>query len=162
MNTITGRYVGLHFDSWDRLPTTERHLGQNRVCLNLGPGPRGLQFVPLTAMEMDARLDDLPAVDAEGPTRRHGDLARGFLRQFPDEPVFRIVILPGEAYIAPTENLVHDGWTVDTAGPDVTLSIREHFEPLAELRSALHGPPPQVGFAHRPDTPRPDRRACDS
>jgi hypothetical protein len=130
LNPNNSRYVGLHLDSWDRLPARERHRGQNRVCLNLGSGPRGLQFVPLTAMEMSLRLDDLGSavVDRCGGVRE-GDLARRFLRCFPYEPVLRITTLPGEAYIAPTENVVHDGCTLDTSGPDVTLTIRGHFEP---------------------------------
>jgi hypothetical protein len=135
LNSKTGRYVGLHLDSWDRLPAEERHRGQNRVCLNLGTGPRYLQFVPVTARELHARLIALEAVSSEGSARQGGDLARRFLRCFPDEPVMRLSILPGEAYIAPTENLVHDGCTLDTAGPDVTLTLRGHFEPLRHARS---------------------------
>ena len=39
----------------------------------------------------------------------HKDLYNAFLTQFPKTPVYRLKIKSGEAYIAPTENIIHDG-----------------------------------------------------
>ena len=43
------------------------------------------------------------------PPRRFSLIGREFMERFPDVPVVRCRIGPGDAYIAPTENLVHDG-----------------------------------------------------
>ncbi|WP_149825470.1 hypothetical protein [Streptomyces tailanensis] len=41
-DSSTGRRIGPHVDSFDRLPYPTRHQGRQRLRLNLGPGPRYL------------------------------------------------------------------------------------------------------------------------
>jgi hypothetical protein len=50
-------------------------------------------------------------------------LARKFLQVFENHPITRIRISPGQAYIAPTENLVHDGSTETADTADVACHI---------------------------------------
>ncbi len=130
----TGQRVGLHLDSWDRLPPLERWQGQNRICINLGAGERSLQFVPMPVVDMVAALKKRGrdvVVDREAQRDSTGrlDLARTFLETFPATPVVRMRMRPGEAYIAPTENLIHDG-CVHSPARDLTLTVRGRIVPL--------------------------------
>jgi hypothetical protein len=58
--------------------------------------------VPWTADEL---VDRLEARESDGGPSQL-DLARRFLSEFPEEPVFRVWMDPGEAYLAPTENVM--------------------------------------------------------
>jgi hypothetical protein len=135
INTSTGRHVGLHLDSWDRLAPTERGLGSNRMCLNTGFGPRRLLFVPKTSRDLidelaarglDVLCDPIAATDSVG----RFDLARRYLEVFPDQPVLRLCVLPGEAYVAPTENMIHDGSSEGGIAMDVSVTVRGRFVPV--------------------------------
>lgn len=128
INTQTGKFVGLHIDSWDRACVASRWMAQNRICLNLGDGDRALQFVPMQAQVFDGKQRDREASrDLGRPPRASTsnslDMARSFLSQFPETNVIRLRVKPGEAYIAPTENVIHDGSALSTA-PDVTFTLR--------------------------------------
>ncbi len=125
--------VGLHLDDWYHLPLERRGESPNRVCINLGNEDRFLLFLNLPI----ARLSDI--VSAAGAADPHFDLpgtwiARTFLKFYPTYPVCRLRIKPGEAYIAPTENTVHDASSIEMSGPDISLSLRGRFE------LASHGP----------------------
>jgi hypothetical protein len=50
-----------------------------------------------------------------------------FMTLFPSYPVVRVRIHPGEAYVAPTENILHDGSSIDMNAMDITFSIRGRF-----------------------------------
>jgi hypothetical protein len=93
-----GRRLGLHLDNWDRLPAADRHTSRNRVNLNLGPEARWFMFADLdviTAHQSDA----VPTTDS----------MRELVRHAPDPTaVVRLLIPAGWAYIAPTENRLHD------------------------------------------------------
>lgn len=123
--STTARFVGLHMDSWDRAPLEARKFCQNRLCLNLGPGARAFQFVALQADELRRRALQIPA-DPAHPLDR--DLLSRFLRKNPDLPVLRFRLGPGQAYIAPTENLIHDACTLDDL-PDLTYVYRGIIQP---------------------------------
>jgi len=130
VNSMNGLRIGLHFDSWDQLPVESRWRGSNRICLNIGKGPRYLQFVPLSAFSIAERLAAVGHEDAiTGPSGKTLDYARRFLATYGDIAVFRVSIFPGEAYIAPTENMIHDGSSEDSGSDDVTLTIRGHIHP---------------------------------
>jgi hypothetical protein len=135
IDTNSGRHVGLHLDSWDRLPPGDRGRGTNRICMNSGLGPRRLLFVPkpasvlideLASRGFDVLRDRAAAADSTG----RFDLARRYLEVFPDQPVLRICVLPGESYIAPTENLIHDGSSEGGIGRDVSVTMRGRFVPV--------------------------------
>lgn len=106
----TGSFVGLHIDSWDRLPLSERHQSQNRLCINLGEGERTLQFIPMQACQI--RKNILTLVSAIGEhllTLTVKDFVSAYLGHFSETPVLRVKLKPGQGYIAPTENIIHDG-----------------------------------------------------
>ena len=49
------------------------------------------------------------------------------MRSCPNYPVARLRIDPGEAYILPTDNLIHDASTEGTRCPDITLTFLGFF-----------------------------------
>ena len=132
VNQESGLRVGLHLDSFDGLPPEERWRGSNRLCLNLGQAERGLQFVPVETSEI-LRMLQAQSVTTPGTwprlQERKLDLARSFLAAYPEAIVVRLWLQPGEGYIAPTENMVHDGMSKHCLSPDVTMTIRGHFIP---------------------------------
>jgi tryptophan 7-halogenase len=122
--TITGdkfdaRRIGLHFDSWSQLHLAQRGEAPNRVCVNLGTECRRLLFVNLSAARI---LQVLREHGMDVSTMAPTDVARLFMRISPDYPVVSVEVRPGEAYIAPTENIIHDGSSEGMRSPDVTFT----------------------------------------
>lgn len=107
----TGELIGLHVDSWTARAASDRHDAGNRICINLGDEDRRLLVVNAPIGRVAATMKQLEElnVDQVNPT----DIGRRFLARFPNFPVLRLTIRPGQAYIAPTELIIHDG---DTAG----------------------------------------------
>lgn len=110
-------YVGLHIDSWDRQPVSERKNSRNRICFNIGKGSRYLYFI------------NIPVTDlcSEFPEDNIDHIVTDFLMSNPDYPVLRIQIKPFEGYIAPTEYIIHDGSTAGSNFKDVTFTVRSNF-----------------------------------
>jgi hypothetical protein len=102
--------------------------------VNLGYAARHFLFSPLSLPGMETAMQ----ADATGLNRR-GSLARGYFHKFPDQPVLRLRVAPGEAYIAPTESISHDGSTQDQTGWDLTLTARGRF--LADSIEVRQGGP---------------------
>jgi len=128
----------LHFDSWDRLGPLDRGRATNRLCVNIGRGSRQFLFVPKPAAEAVRelalrRIDVLSDEQALRDSTGRLDLARRYLEVFPDTPVLRLRVLPGEAYIAPTENLIHDGSSDESIESDISVTVRGFFVPLATM-----------------------------
>jgi radical SAM protein with 4Fe4S-binding SPASM domain len=120
----TNRRLGLHVDSGPGSAPRMRAQTLNRISVNLGKEPRRLLFLNLSLAQVIARL---PADVGNDPANSPTDLARAFLRAFPRYPVLSLEVEPGEAYIAPTENMIHDGYTGHLTSPDASLSVLGHF-----------------------------------
>jgi hypothetical protein len=56
-------------------------------------------------------------------------LGQRFMKACPDYPVVQLRIEPGEAYIFPTDNLIHDASTNGKQFPDITLTFLGCFHP---------------------------------
>jgi uncharacterized protein len=121
----TNRFIGLHLDDWHSFPLEQRHASPNRICVNLGLEDRFLLFInrPLAQMYQDITSAGCKIRMTAGGT----PIARAFMRLFPGYPVLRVRIRPGEAYIAPTENIAHDASSVGMSTMDVTLQVRGSF-----------------------------------
>jgi hypothetical protein len=117
----SGTLIGLHVDSWDLLPVTEREASSNRVVMNLGRQPRRLLFCNCSL----AGMRDLIATKAgAGDTPQEANaLIALFMKTF-DVPIISVTIPPGFAYIGPTENMIHDGSTMGMDTFDMTFTIR--------------------------------------
>jgi hypothetical protein len=119
--------AGLHVDNWDE--PAARSDTRNRLHLNLGCEPRHYLYVNVP---LDEALASLPA-RARDEVRRAGggrkQLGNLFLERNVGYPVVRVRIDPGEAYIAPSDDIVHDGDTLGKVLPDVNYALLGHFSP---------------------------------
>lgn len=133
LNTASGKYLGLHLDSWDRYPVEARARSLNRICVNIGAEPRHLLFLNLSLMNV-ARLAQESHETAD---HAYDSVGPAFLSRFPGYPIVKVRIAPGEAYIAPTDNIIHDASTVGSESPSITLTLRGWFTvPAVHARSA--------------------------
>jgi hypothetical protein len=55
-------------------------------------------------------------------------IGAAFMSAFPDYPIVRLRLQPGDAYIAPTENILHDGNSSDVVEINHYLSVRGRFD----------------------------------
>jgi hypothetical protein len=122
LNQATQRLIGLHVDSWYSNALESRHESPNRIAVNLGVQDRFLLFVNLPLRELAHIIDDNHR-EPKPSQLSFTSLGRTFLAENPSYPVLKLRVRPGEAYIAPTEHMIHDGMTSGMTAPDVTLSL---------------------------------------
>jgi hypothetical protein len=115
--------IGLHFDRWDKRAVSELESASNRVSINLGPTDRYFIFLNHTALGM---FNILRALSCDVANDVH-TIGRAFMLNCPEYPIVRIRLKPGEAYVAPTENILHDGTSADVLETNHYLSVRGHF-----------------------------------
>lgn len=123
---VSNCYVGLHLDDWDELPLSKRINSSNRICINLGREPRNVLFVNLDVLTM-IHLMSLTEEERSFYEVHPGQIGFNYLTSNPNYPVVKLTINPGEAYIAPTESIIHDGSTLFQTAADVTLTFRGFF-----------------------------------
>ncbi|MFI4935704.1 MAG: hypothetical protein ACHP7N_13860 [Caulobacterales bacterium] len=121
-----GHYIGLHVDNWDGLDLEVRRRSTNRICVNIGEDDRYILFLPITLETMGEMLAEAFG-EAWTPAGRFTLIGREFMTLHPDTPVVRCRIAPGEAYIAPTENLVHDASSEGQRTLDEQFTVRGHI-----------------------------------
>jgi hypothetical protein len=115
---------GLHTDNWDGLSLAKKQGATNRICVNLGRESRYFLFVNLTEMDIFEMLE-CPKSGFNKPWTRQ--LTYEFMKRYPDYPVVKLRIAPGEAYIAPTENMIHDASTAQMQHLDVKVMMRGYY-----------------------------------
>ena len=59
--------------------------------------------------------------------RETKELARIFTREYPDYPLIIVKIKYGEAYLAPTEHIIHDGYSIGKHSLDLFLTYLGYF-----------------------------------
>jgi hypothetical protein len=129
IDSNTGKYIGLHVDNWDDGHRHDRDVSINRVSINTGEHPRYFLFLPLSVVEIAQLVPDAIASGSiELPD--YSGLGRIFMERFPEFPVVRCRLDRNEAYIAPTENLVHDGSSEGQDTFDRQFTILGHIRPL--------------------------------
>lgn len=118
-------YVGLHLDTWEKIPMRERSHARNRICVNMGREDRQFLFINLTVAQMHELLR---RGEPDRVSDYYGtDLGHEFMRAFPGYPVVKLTVRPREAYIAPTDNMIHDATSVGRRYPDIALHILGYF-----------------------------------
>lgn len=133
---LSGKYVGLHVDSWNAARMEDRVEGYpNRLCVNLGPEHRYLQFINLSLRQIAARTN-CELIEDANVYDQVNVYVRQFMRENPNYPVLRLTVMPGEAYLAPTEIMIHDGTTQGKQFFDASFTILGEFS-LAVM-SKLH------------------------
>jgi len=118
-------YVGLHIDTWARVALKDRQRSPIRLCLNLGPESRFFLFLNLSANELTDAVDPESRKMAKDNANL---LLRSFFQEFPDYPVGKLLVKPGEAYMAPTENVAHDGYSLNQNIGAMHIAFRGNFE----------------------------------
>lgn len=126
----TGTYVGLHLDNWYQAELHARENAPNRISINLGAEARYFLYVNVPLATIGALTVEKCPSDSRIRDTQHG-LRAVFMSQFSSYPVVRIRLDPGEGYIAPTENLIHDGTTPGEQVSDVQYRVRGRFWPPA-------------------------------
>lgn len=121
-----GKLIGLHIDSWYRMNLVDRNLAPNRLSINIGIEPRFLIFINLP-LQLAAQILEQHYPEDDRRHRVGIGLRTAFMSNFPDYPVIKLRVEPGEAYIAPTENVIHDGCTLNQTFIDAQFNIRGHF-----------------------------------
>ena len=124
IDDITQEHVGMHIDSWDKREILETGEADNRICFNLGKRDRYFLFINLPVKKiyyLVSKKQRIPEV------YNQNILCRDFMRLYPNYKVIKVRIKPYEAYIAPTENIIHDGCTEGNMGVDFTCTVRGKF-----------------------------------
>ena len=116
-------FIGLHLDSFEARETPSKPEARNRFCINLGKEPRYLLFINISFDKIAGMFGSQPVLGGQNPY----PVMHAFFDKFPNYPVIRVKIEPMEVYIAPTENIIHDGSTIGTSSSDVNLAVRGHF-----------------------------------
>ena len=98
----------MHLDSWENATPDLRELSSNRISVNIGNVPRYFLFYSISLREMWCQIRFQKGIMVED---LH-EIPPVFMSHFSSFPVTRIRLDPGEAYVAPTEMIVHDGSTL--------------------------------------------------
>ena len=124
------RRPGFHVDQWHRSTVYRRLRSPRRVGVNLGSGPRGFSVVFPDIMTVAKELELEPHI-----TPRSAHLAEYIQhRRAEGRDVFCLHFqLPEDAgYVAPTERIGHDGYTITTSPTrlDTTTSTMAFWHEL--------------------------------
>lgn len=120
-----GERNGLHIDSWYGAGPDARALRPNRICINLGPGTRHFLFCP--SVEKSSDIRDGGVNPASGGVQN----------------VFSLEVAPNEAYIAPTEQILHDGSTLHSDRGSLSYTILGDWRlPESWMSSLVKGSSP--------------------
>jgi hypothetical protein len=119
----TRRFVGLHIDDHVKLSVHERATTFQLLCINLGPAERYLHFVDLSVAGMLGALGKETDIEYQARCRTIRYLTEDFFHTHPSYPIKRVRLDPGQAYLAPTQNIIHDGATNNRDQPDVVFMV---------------------------------------
>lgn len=133
------RYRGLHVDNWGTpwRGLLERDESGSRLGLNVGKSTRSFVFVNLTIARMLELYRDagntLPTDRIAACTQNVSPFTEKFMEDFTRYPVVRVSLEPGQAYLAPTQNILHDGYPVDIGSLDMNVQLSSNnFSPRPE------------------------------
>jgi hypothetical protein len=135
LHTVTfdhkqSKYLGLHIDSFDKDHPWKRRFSSNRICINLSTEDRYFVFINKTILSIVKEIQQLqPELILKETHLDISKLAYYFAICKPHYPVVRVKCPPGYAYIAPTENIIHDGSSENQTQLDVSISFRGFFSP---------------------------------
>lgn len=125
--STTGELYGLHIDnSRDENNIYNRDEAQNRLTLNIGKESRYILYINKTVKEIHELLIKEGHISKE-TNIPDGKLNKLFLTIYPNYPVLRVRQDPYEGYIAPTDNIIHDGSTLGSTSPDITVVFTGYF-----------------------------------
>ena len=88
--------------------------------MNVGCGTRHFLYVPSPLAEIARRVVRLASPQFVARANAT-DVGRELFARCDDVPIVRIALRPGDSYVAPVQNLIHDGSTLATTLRDETL-----------------------------------------
>lgn len=127
ITTDPGLYkrLGLHtdiFDTHQGIPSPTKY---SRVLFNLSDHDHWFSYIDMSIQELESWYKQ-QKTGIKYPSSH--DCAMHLLHTQTNIPIYAFRVRPGEAYIAPTENCIHDGVIMDDKGGwIVTLAIRGNF-----------------------------------
>jgi hypothetical protein len=118
------RHLGMHVDTGDAAGASglAREKCRRRLCVNAGESARYFLFVPVRVSSLAKCGGEEASLDADRFTT-------AFLSANRDHPIIRLRVDPGEAYVASTEDLIHDATTEPMTTVDISLHFIGHFGP---------------------------------
>jgi hypothetical protein len=121
--------VGLHIDN-------QRGSSLHRILINLGSEPRYFLFINLSIQQIYSLVLEIHS-NAISKTSGSSRICMAFMQIFPNYPVVKLRVEPGEAYIAPTEHITHDGCTEGTNSLDVFFTLRAIFDYQGRVQQSV-------------------------
>ena len=118
-------FVGLHIDRSTEFDFSNVDYSKNRLCINIGTEDRFLYIVNLTLNQILKMLGEKRTIDLSKVTINN--IGQIFFHEFPDYPIIKVVQSPFEYYIAPTDNILHDGSTLGKKKHDICLVYIGYF-----------------------------------
>lgn len=125
------KLMGLHIDNTLSSEVVSLGRSPNRICFNFGEEDRYLLFVDLTITSILHMLEmkGVKIKSKNGERISEQQITELFFTNFPDYPILRVKIKKGELYIAPTDNVIHDGSHYGKQLPDICLVVLGYFKP---------------------------------
>lgn len=120
------RFCGLHVDCDSGASVVACTSARNRISINLTGEPRHLFFINIALDELNARYAEQFGLPTNIDDRN--SLVQEFLAHNHTYPVVRLTVQPYEAYIAPTDNIIHEASTLGRTIEDVTLVALGKFK----------------------------------
>jgi hypothetical protein len=129
-------YFGLHIDYSSEFSIARANLSPNRISINLGRDDRYLLFINLSVKAifslLESNYDRAQLIKLESK-----EITKLFFETYSYYPVVKVIVKPFEAYIAPTDNIIHDGSTEGTTSLDISGIIKGFFDPYFFCTDAL-------------------------
>lgn len=135
VNENTGKFTGLHIDSWEMYNCLhDRKMARNRICFNIGIYPRYFCFLNIDVQQIYQLMTANEPESFHGLCGNYIPFVWKFFEENRNYPVTRIRVDPFEAYIAPTENILHDGSTEDNPFVDIFYTLRSYYKRSSKKR----------------------------
>ncbi len=125
---VEKKIMGLHIDVHESLPMKDVKNAFNLLSINLGDNERYFYFVDLSVPKIIKMLQDTQSDSFMTKSASEYKLKDHFFKKFPNYPVHRLKIMPGQAYIATTQAIIHDGGTNNKGVDDFTFFIPGKFK----------------------------------
>jgi hypothetical protein len=119
--------VGMHLDSWEAQPLQRRRFARNRISINFGSEPRQFLFMATPVDFLFERLQLSPNPD-QYLVDQLRNATKSHIRK-----IYSLEVRSSEAYIAPTECLVHDARTRNMKNTDLSATIRMPLMPATQI-----------------------------
>lgn len=117
---------GLHIDGDSGQHVHNCPTADNRISINLTSEKRTVFYINVSVDELIGKHSNKFSIDAYDIENRN-TLVENFFLKNPTYPVVAIDIQPYELYVAPTDNIIHDGSIRERRQKDVTLVIMGKF-----------------------------------